>query len=279
MAGKKAESRIPERITKAIKGNRLSHAYIIEGDELTEKTKFAIDFAKAILCKVDPGIGCGECKTCRMISEGTYRDIYLVTKDERSVKDKDIEELQERLAKLPIEMGVDDGGRNIAIVESADTMTTRAQNRFLKSLEEPQPGTVIMLLSENDESLLPTIKSRCQKIHLYETDLDYDENYRSIARAIIDMFSGRNKRKAYFFEGKRIIEENLKGRDSALGILDALEREFRKDMLSVANSDSATEDILFLKRGIEAVEGARKDIRYNVREKYALCDLLLKIGG
>lgn len=288
------DNRIPEWLRTAISGNKLSHAYIIEGDELTNKVDFALEFSKAILCEESPGAACGRCKTCRMISLGTYRDIYFAAADERSVKDKDIEEIQERLSNLPMERGVDAGGRNIAIIENADTMTTRAQNRLLKSLEEPHVGTVIMLLSENSENLLPTIKSRCQTVRLYGDMSIEDDEYMDIAERLI--------KGEYFFEGKKILDENLKDRKSALAILDGIERKLRNEMVSAATKISessrtevnpgadaglipeekrgaSAEKIEFCKRGIEAVESARKDIKYNVREKYALSELLLKIGG
>ena len=62
------------------------------------------------------------------------------------------------------------GDRNIAVIKDADTLTVRAQNRLLKTLEEPFEGTVIMLLSENRENLLDTIKSRCIMYRLEDTE-------------------------------------------------------------------------------------------------------------
>ncbi len=265
-----------ESLTKAIRNNRLSHAYIIEGDELTDKLGFSYEFAKSIFCGNNPGIGCNECRSCRMINEKTYRDIYLIATDEKSVKDKDIEELQDRLGKLPLE----DGGRNIAIIDNADTMTTRAQNRLLKSLEEPHPGTVIMLLSENSDMLLPTIRSRCQVIRLYDYgETEEGSESREIAKTLIDL----SKRGRYFFEKKEILDMELKDKKTAIALLDGLEREFRDRLVKVAsnsNPDSTLEEELaFCRRGIEAVERARKDLRYNVREKYSLGELMLRIGG
>ena len=261
---------ISDRLTKAIKNQKLSHAYIIEGDALSDKLGYAFDFARAILCSEDMGRGCGKCRTCRMIEERTYRDLYIIDGDERSVKDKDVEELQDRISKLPLE----DGKRNIAVIDKADTMTHRAQNRILKSLEEPYPGTVIMLLTENSDNLLPTIKSRCQVIRLYDINPSEEETlYQETARKLI----AASRKKTYFFEIKKIIEEELKDRAGILALLDALEKEFRDGMVS--GIESGESDLGFYKNGIESVERARKDLRYNIRDKYVLSDLMLRIGG
>ena len=277
------ENRIPKWISEAITNNKLSHAYIIEGDELSDKAGFSVDLTKAILCEEAPGVGCDNCRSCRMISEMTYRDIYYVSADERSLKDKTVEELQKRLANLPIERSIMDGGRNIAIINNADTMTKRAQNRLLKTLEEPYPGTVIFLLSENSDNLLPTIRSRCQMIRLGDlaiaesTEESSNSEYESAAKSLIDAAVNRK----YFFESKNLLDKYLKDRSSAMKILDAMEMVLRQEMLNIAMNGLAgkEERLSFYSRGIRAVESARRDIKYNVREKYALGELVLKIGG
>ena len=81
-----------------------------------------------------------------LLYTSNHEDIFYVRKDGNSIKDENMSALQERLKNKPL------GERNIAIVEDADTMTLRAQNRILKTLEEPPSGTVIILLSENTES-------------------------------------------------------------------------------------------------------------------------------
>ena len=262
---------IVERLGDTIRKGRVSHAYIIEGDRVSGKEAFAKDFAKAILCTKNPGVGCQSCRSCRMIDGDTYRDLYYVASDERSVKDKDIEEIQERLANLPME----EGDRNIAIISDCDTMTSRAQNRLLKSLEEPYPGTVIMLLSENSDNLLPTIKSRCQSIRLYALDKgkgdQEEQQYIDLAKTMVGMV----KNKAYFFEIKNALEQ-IDNKKSALLFLDAFEREIRNHMVAGTSSSIAPENAV---RIIEHIEQARKDIRYNIKEKNALKDLMLKIGG
>ena len=91
----KEYSDISARLGEAIRKDRLSHAYIIEGDNLSQKEEYAIDIAKAVLCKAEPGIGCDQCIICRKIEHGNYQDLYIVESDNRSVKDKDVLQLQQ----------------------------------------------------------------------------------------------------------------------------------------------------------------------------------------
>ena len=256
---------VAERIGDAIRSDRLSHAYIIEGDSLSGRDEFAVDMAKALLCKEAPGVGCDSCSICRRVAHGNYQDLYMLQSDNRSVKDKDVLELQQNLMNVP----TGEGNRNIAIVPDADTMTVRAQNRFLKTLEEPQEGTLIMLLVENSEKLLPTIRSRCQRIRLYSEESTGDEELTETATALVKML----KRKSYYFEIKEKLEGEIKDRKAAETFLDSLEHLARNAMFG-KNDELTLEEATAI---IPLVEEARKDIKINVNYKYALGDMLLKM--
>ena len=258
-------SEVASRIGDAIRADRLSHAYIIEGDSLSKRDEFALDIAKALLCRENPGVGCDSCSICRRVAGGNYQDLYVVESENNSVKDKDILELQQNLMNVP----TGEGDRNIAIISDADTMTVRAQNRFLKTLEEPQEGTLIMLLVENSEKLLPTIRSRCQTIRLYNDATEGDQGIISSARMLI----GTIRRSDYYFEAKERLDAIVKDRKSAEAFLDSLEHIARNDLLG--NEETlAVEEAAAV---IPLVEEARKDIRMNVNYKYALGDMLLKM--
>ena len=135
-----------DRISSSIISVRVFHAYIIEGDALADKVGFAKEFCKAIICKEKPGLGCDNCLDCRKMDHDNFEDLYFIESDGMSVKDEQISNLQANLKKKPI------GSRNMAIIKDADTMTVRAQNRLLKTLEEPFAGTVIILLSEKSST-------------------------------------------------------------------------------------------------------------------------------
>ena len=210
------------KLKDAVNSGIVSHAYILEGDNNVDKLGFAKAFAQALLCKQTPGEGCGRCIECRKIEDGNYEDLYLVEPEDttarktgtNTIKDAQIEELQVRLKEKPAA-----GDHNIAIISGGDTMTARAQTRFLKTLEEPPEGTVIMILSENSEELLPTINSRCVNIRLYDIE-NRDENEETdLAKKVISMIHNRS----YFADIKAELDQSIKTRQDAYSFLDAVE--------------------------------------------------------
>ena len=230
-------------VSSAILHGMVPHAYIIEGDHNTDKSGFARAFAKALLCAEAPGEGCDQCRTCRRIDSGNYEDLYCIGPEASrsgsvaSIRDQAAEDLQNRLRLKPT-----GGDRNIAIVEGADHMTVRAQNRFLKTLEEPSEGTVIMLLSENVENLLPTIRSRCIILRLGAPTSSVEHEMGRYAAEIQDQVS----QKSFFFS------QAMKDGGSS----------FSRGAIAEA---------------ISLVEQARMDIRRNVNQKYAIRSLILKL--
>lgn len=253
------------KLFDAIKNGRLSHAYIIEGDALSDKYGTAKRAAKAILCREAPGEGCGKCSICHKVDHENHEDVYHVSAEDTSLKDAVISELQENLRHKPSA-----GERNIAIVEDADTMTARAQNRFLKTLEEPNPGTVIFLLSENRDNLLPTIRSRCVT---YRLPLVYDETnpYVELAKELLEETGSG----AYFCDIKDRLEKKIKDRKSAMAFLDAVEIILMRCFTGKEKSMWSPDHIRDI---VGWVEEARRDINYNVNYKYSLKNMLLKAG-
>lgn len=258
--------KLTNRISKAIQAGSVSHAYILEGDSCVDKEGFARNMAKAILCKEMPGTGCDECLTCRKLDHDNYEDLYVVRADESSVKNVMIEKLQEHLKKKPV------GERNIAIICDADLMTDWAQNRLLKTLEEPNPGTVIFLLSENTENLLQTILSRCIIYRLG----NYAVSASNPAMEVPEKVFGMVMDGEYFFEIKKYLDKKLEEKKDALAFLDGMERLYRELLVRNGPSPVREEKII---EGINYLEEARRDLLANVNYKYAIRNLVLKIGG
>lgn len=255
-----------DRIKESIINERIFHAYIIEGDSLSDKSTFAKEFCKAITCREMPGTGCDNCITCTKFDHDNYEDYHFVESDGMSVKDEQISRLQAELKKQPVLE------RHFAVIKDADTMTVRAQNRLLKTLEEPFPGTVIILLSENRENLLETIRSRCVLFRL--EDINEEARGREEADMIFDALYNEKA----FFEIKQILGSAVKSREDAYALLDGLERIYEK-LLTWQDSRRKMyrkEDVF---KAIELIEEARRDLHAKVNYQYALKNLILKIGG
>lgn len=260
-------------LQRAVLQNMVSHAYLIEGDHTMDKMGFALVFAQAVLCPEKKGEGCGSCLTCRRIQHQSYEDLYICEPTEsagsrsrvQSVRDAQIEELQNQLKTRPSE-----GERNIAVISGADSMTVRAQTRLLKTLEEPYPGTVIMLLSENAEMLLPTIRSRC--VHVRLMDAFESAGREAEPGAASDVLSMIREGK-YFFDIKERLDQEIKTRTDAYAFLDAMEKVLEGlirrgcDFLSVRQQAEA----------VSAVEKTRRAIQQNASYKYAVRHFVIRM--
>ncbi len=146
------------------------HALLLVGPSGAGKTTRALDLAAALLCQApDPADRpCGECRACRAVAHGNHPDVHRLApvgagavipiggREERGVRD-----LVTELALLPVE-----GGARVAIVEAAHRLTEDAQSALLKTLEEPPAATTLILCAEDEERLLPTIRSRCVRLRL-----------------------------------------------------------------------------------------------------------------
>ena len=250
------------RISRSIQSGNVSHAYIFECDANADKKILADSFAKAILCRVKEGLGCDECITCTKISNSNYEDIIYVEKDGASVKDEAIEELQEKLKKKPYT-----GERNIAVIKDADTMTSRAQNRLLKTLEEPFLGTVLILLTTNFENLNETILSRCV---IMRWNTFASENFGELmceAEGLVNMLLNNEP----FYLSKLKLMNLTEDRDGAYKLLDCMQIVYGKHM----KESYFSKEIAHL--AIRCIEEARNDLIHGMNVMYTLKNMILKI--
>jgi DNA polymerase-3 subunit delta' len=141
---------------------RLPHALLFVGPEGVGKRTFALTFAQALLCEradesaLDP---CEACPSCRQVKSGNHPDLLQVARppDKHDLPIALIRDLCLDLGLKPMK-----GGRKVAIVDDADAMNDEAANAFLKTLEEPPPGSVLILIATSAEAQLETILSRCR---------------------------------------------------------------------------------------------------------------------
>ena len=144
-------------LLSSARNNNVGHSYIFEGMKGIGKFTAARIFANAIHCtgEVKP---CGQCPDCKKHGANTHSDLIVVG-DDGQIKVEDIRAMNEELFIKPAL-----SEKKIFIVKNADNMNNDAQNALLKSFEEPPSYGVIILLSENVNMLLPTIRSRGNKV-------------------------------------------------------------------------------------------------------------------
>ncbi len=141
----------------ALKNKRLAHAYLFEGPEGIGKKLMALALARALFCTA--GEGCGECAACRKVDHLNHPDLHLLSADGTQIKIDQVRKLQQELSLRPLEAEV-----RVCLIDGAETLNAAAANALLKTLEEPLPGTLLILLSAKPEMLLDTIRSRCQRL-------------------------------------------------------------------------------------------------------------------
>jgi DNA polymerase III subunit delta' len=160
-----------QALQRALTSERPPHAWLFTGPEGIGKLTAALEFAAALNCTSSPK-PCGECHNCRATLSRNHPDVEVVAPggicDEPEHRDhsdsRDLRICQIRRLEKVLSLSAYSGGRRVAIVDSADTLHVEAANAFLKTLEEPPAGSVIILLAEREERLPDTVLSRCQKL-------------------------------------------------------------------------------------------------------------------
>ncbi len=171
--GIEGHDRIVEQFRRALERGRLASSFLFAGPSGVGKRAFAVKLAQAMFClngreaDLSP---CGQCASCVQVMAGTHPDLHMVGKPEGK-------------SFIPIELLIGDqehrrreglchdislkpslGGRKIAVIDDADYLNAEGANALLKTLEEPPPRSVLILIGTTPAKQLPTIRSRCQLI-------------------------------------------------------------------------------------------------------------------
>ena len=164
-----------------VENNNISHSYIFSGISGIGKFMFAKEFAKAILCTANEEKPCNNCKSCESFDNLNNPDVIIIDEKENSIKTEQIKELTNNVLEKPIQ-----SNRKIYIINNSENMTKEAQNSLLKTLEEPPQYITIILITNNENLLLNTIKSRCIKIPFNKLSDDEIKKYFQNNLEIID---------------------------------------------------------------------------------------------
>jgi len=153
------QDKILSLLDYSLRTNSIAHAYLLVGPRHVGKRTFAVNLAQALNCS-DSEPPCGECLSCQRIREGKHADVSSIGLGSRTeISIDDIRGLQHLANLAPFE-----GKYKVFIVEDAEYLSAEAANCLLKILEEPPPNIVWLLLAAEEERLLPTVISRCQRL-------------------------------------------------------------------------------------------------------------------
>ena len=148
---------------------RLPHALLLGGPAGLGKSRFAIEFALSLLCNSPgkDGTACGACPACRLTAAGSHPDLRLI-KPEDDGKWIKIDQIRELLDFVNLKSHF--SGIRVAIIDPAEAMNRNAANSLLKTLEEPPPDTLLVLVADQPARLPATIRSRCQQLRFSADD-------------------------------------------------------------------------------------------------------------
>ena len=159
------------RIGRAITDGTLPHAFLVSGPEGSGKATLATEIAAALNCERRGGgeLPCHMCNSCRRIKDGSFIDVKWLEKpkDKMTIGVGEVRTFREDMF-----LSATESDYKIYIIDDADRMTPNAQNALLKVFEEPPANVVIFMLTESDDAILTTIKSRAQYVAMERFDED-----------------------------------------------------------------------------------------------------------
>jgi DNA polymerase-3 subunit delta' len=216
----RGHDRVVEDLRKGLAQGRFPHAFLFVGPEGVGKKTFAVTLAQALLCERVPETAldpCGTCPSCLQVKAGTHPDLLQVERpeDKHELPIKVIRDLCLDLGLKPMH-----GSRRVAIVDDADDLNDEAANAFLKTLEEPPPGSVLILVGMSAEVQLDTIVSRCRVVRF--EPLPHDELAAVLLEQGVTADPAEAARLADLAEGSV---------NRALGLADPELERFRRDLI------------------------------------------------
>lgn len=154
--------RLRDVLTKAVEADRVPQTILLAGPAGIGKLATAMALAKAVNCpNVANGCPCGTCSTCERISRGQFSDVVVV--DRGDLASISIKIVREKVL-APIGYRPFEGRKRVFIVDGADDLTWEAQDSLLKTLEEPPPAAILILIATSPDALKATVLSRCRRL-------------------------------------------------------------------------------------------------------------------
>ena len=258
---------------------KLVHAFLFIGGK-TSRLQAGRELAKAVLCESPlAGDSCGNCISCRKFGHGNHEDFLYLDLETAPGNAKTqigvdaVELLQEQLKLKPF------GMRHAVLIEEAHLLNAAAQNKLLKTLEEPAGDSVIILLAEKKDALLPTVVSRCSTYYLEDEQTQPDGEMLALAQAFLEtcvqspLFYRRRD------QLRPLLEEKARPREKAADFLQTLELLLRNALLAPYGQGASSLDMdqEALLRAVAAVEEAGRCIRLGYNTGYTLKQLCLSI--
>ena len=156
------QDRAISALRRALQSDRVAHAYLFAGCEGVGKMTVAVEFAKALVCSAGSDDACDSCPACAKVLHWNHPDVHRI-EPEGAGRQIKIDPVREQVIR-PLSLKPFEAGRKIVLMDDAHAMNADSANCLLKTLEEPPPNSVLILVTSRPDQLLETILSRCQMI-------------------------------------------------------------------------------------------------------------------
>ena len=287
-------------LVNAIRNNKLSHAYLIDGNNYDYAFDFIMAFVKEIVCD-----NCVDKENiCKRIDDGNYTEVKIVEADGLVIKKDQLLDLQSSFSRTGIE-----GNKRIYVIRDCEKMNKQASNSLLKFLEEPDNDVVAILFTNNVSGLLSTIVSRCQLIKLNNVKEEYyDKAINNFAYSLCDKNSDidellldntinfiryyeKNGLDTFIYL-KKLWYNNFPSREDSMKVMlllvnfyyDILKKTcgfsnyyFNDylDLIDFVSNNNSLDDII---NKIEVCYTKYDDLRYNLNVNLLVDDMLIRLG-
>jgi DNA polymerase III subunit delta' len=254
---------VMERFTRSWRRGRLAHGYLFAGPSGVGKRLFAGELAKALLCEAPPAgrlEACDHCVACTLVDAGTHPDLFAVGRPPES-NEIPIEIMRELCRGFGLKSAR--GRGKVAILDDADDLNEASANCFLKTLEEPPPRSVFILVGTSMDRQLATIVSRCQVVRFVPLPGD----------VVADLLKAQGVEDAK--QAQRLARLAGGSPGQALALADPALWQFRKVLLEGLSGPRA--DTVGLARAwIEFIEEAGKETAAQRRRAALVLRLLME---
>lgn len=236
----------------SLNSNKLSHAYLLVGNPGTPLKETAIYLAKSIVCESPDPLACNNCIYCVRMDHNNYPDFMVFDGSKESIKKEYVRTIESQFERTPVERK----GVMIYVIHLIENMTIEAVNSILKFLEEPRPNVYAFLTTNNENSILPTILSRCQVLHLKLVDRDRVINEAleyNVNRDDAELLS-------YFYNDAELIFDYLRDEDASVPYLQS--KEAINDLLEALDKDDDREAIFYTQTTIAPLVNKKESLRF-----------------
>lgn len=253
-----------EIILKQNEKNKLSHAFLVETNNIDLAIKDIKEILKAINCPNKYKENCNNCNLCKLIDLENLPSLQIISSDSQTIKKEQISSLEIKFSTKPIYSKY-----NMYLIISAEKLNTSSGSSLLKFLEEPEDNIIGFLIVNNKEKVLSTIRSRCELIYAnYEVEEIIDKDLEDTVNNYLEKIKYTNS----YLINKEIILEKYQSRENIEQILLIIFNKYYQMYLEKINTEKEKYEQI-----LEIIKNKLILIKYNVNLELLLDSFLIEM--